>query len=101
MQRRFPGSELLFEGINRHWLDPKVYWLVRRKLRRRFGIGPEAAFRFGIANGRELETWGPGIRLLDEWSFMDESWQEVGWVKAFAGVEVFRRAQWVVHYRLD
>lgn len=101
LQSRFPGSELLFEAINRRWLDPSVYWLVRRKLQRQFGLGPDAIFRFGLATGRDLETWGSGIHLLEEWSFMDESWRDVGWVKAFAGFEIFRKAQWLVHYRLD
>ncbi len=98
--QRFPGSELIFEVVNRRWLDPRVYWLVRHKLRRRFGLGPDAVFRFGLAEGRELETWDPKIRFLEEWSFMDESWRDVGWVKAFSGIPVFRRAQWVVRYRL-
>ncbi len=101
LQRRFPGSELLFEGINRRWLDPKVYWLLRCKLRRGFGLGPDATFRFGLANSHEVEAWGPGIRWLDEWSFMDASWSAIGWVKAFAGVQVFRKAMWLVRYRLE
>ncbi len=101
LQKHFPGSELVCEVVNRRWLDPRMYWLVRLKLRRQLGLGPDADFRFGIRHGDELQQWGPGIQLLDEWSFLDEDPRDIGWVKWFAGLDVFRTAQWIVHYRLN
>jgi hypothetical protein len=28
--------------------------------------------RWGLREGRELESWGEGIRLLDEWGFFNQ-----------------------------
>jgi O-methyltransferase involved in polyketide biosynthesis len=101
LQAQFPGCELVCEVFNRRWLDPRVYWLVRRKMRRQLGIGRDADFRFGLAQSDEMAQWGPGIRLLDDWAFLDEDYRDIGWPKWFAGLEMFRHSQWVVHYRLD
>lgn len=100
LQARFPGCELVCEMFNRRWLDPKVAWIVRAKLRSQLGFGPDATFRFGIRKRDELEQWGPGIRLLDDWSVLDEPYADIGWPTWFAGIRFFRTTQWVVHYRL-
>ena len=101
LQRRFPGSELVCEVFNRRWLDPRVYWLVRWKLQRQLGLGPDATFRFGIREADAFESWGAGIRFLDDWSFLDEAFRDIGWIKAGSRCALFREAQWIVHYRLD
>ncbi|MEE8395473.1 MAG: hypothetical protein V3S29_05410 [bacterium] len=47
-----------------------------------------------------LESWAPGIRLLDEWSYFDEAEPKLRRLRPFAWFNFVRRAQWTVHYRL-
>ena len=61
LQERFPGSEICFDAystltannINRHpsikKTGAKIYW--------------------GVDDAREIESWVPGMRLLEEWYF--------------------------------
>lgn len=101
LQARFPGCELVCEVIHRRWLDPWLAWMLRLNLRTQLALGPDAMFRFGIREARELEAWGSGIHFLDDWSILDAEFREIGWVKAGAPFTSIRNTQWLVHYRLD
>ena len=60
---RFPGAELVFDG----WRPFEV------RLGNRYLAGSLYAglMRWGFWRGQEIERWGDGIRLLDEWGFFD------------------------------
>jgi O-methyltransferase involved in polyketide biosynthesis len=54
----FPGAELVFDS----W-TPFQIWIGN------FVLG--GLLRWGFWRGQELEGWGDGIRLLDEWGYFD------------------------------
>jgi O-methyltransferase involved in polyketide biosynthesis len=61
----FPDAELVFDG----W-RPFEVWLGNRYFS--FSDSQFAGLmRWGLWRGEELEGWGDGIRLLDEWGFFD------------------------------
>lgn len=60
----FPGAELVFDG----W-RPFEVWLGNRHLSKSLYAG---LMQWGFWHGREIEGWGDGIRLLDEWNFFDQ-----------------------------
>lgn len=99
MQRRFPGSELVFETCNASWLSPLLRPIVHFQMRR-VGIARDAVYRFGMRDGREVEGWGPGIRLLGQWSHFDEDEPKLGWMRWLRWWRPLRRGQWAVHCRL-
>jgi methyltransferase (TIGR00027 family) len=98
--KRFPGSELVCEVVNSRWLSKSMQPLLRSKMQRQLGMGADATFKFGIANGHEPETWSPDIQLLDEWSYFDSRHPKLGMVGLMGHFELFRKTQWTVHYRL-
>ncbi len=100
LQERFPGSELVFEAVNAAWLRPSLKWMIDVKMRKELGLGREAGYRFGIRDGHELEAWGPGIRFLEEWSYLDEDEARVGALRWFRGWKLLRRTQWSLRYEL-
>ena len=65
-----------------------------------------ATIGWGMDDPRELETWTPGIRLLEEWFFSDDpdlARLSLGYRMAYklAGVfEMARRAHRIVYYQL-
>ncbi|MGD2148462.1 MAG: class I SAM-dependent methyltransferase, partial [Anaerolineae bacterium] len=65
-----------------------------------------ATLGWGIDDARELETWAPGIRLLEEWYFTDDpdlARLSIGYRLAYklAGMfRIVRRAHRVVYYQL-
>ena len=64
LRNRFPGAELIFDG----W-KPFEVWLGRRYLSNSMFSG---LMQWGLWHGQQLEGWGDGIRLLDNWSFFDQ-----------------------------
>jgi O-methyltransferase involved in polyketide biosynthesis len=100
LQARFPGSELVCEVFNRRWLNPWLSWMIRAKLQGDMKIGTGAAFSFGVADSHEMETWSPGIQLLEEWSYFESNHPKLGMLKWMGKSKSMRRMQWTVHYRL-
>jgi O-methyltransferase involved in polyketide biosynthesis len=60
----FTGAELVFDG----W-RPFEVWLGNRYLSNSLFAG---LMHWGFWHGQELEGWGDGIHLLDEWGFFDQ-----------------------------
>jgi methyltransferase (TIGR00027 family) len=100
LQSQFPGCELVCEVANSFWLKPPLRSMVNFKFQRQLHLGKDAAFNFGIRNAREMEQWNSGIELLDEWSYLDEPEPKIGWFRLLRYVELFRKTQWTVHYKL-
>lgn len=100
LRDRLPGSLMVAEVFNSRWLRPPWGGLVRRKLRRRFGMEGGANFRFGVDGIEDVLAWGEGIAPDHEWSAFDEHEAAMGLVGRLGGVDAFRRTQWVVGLRL-
>jgi O-methyltransferase involved in polyketide biosynthesis len=100
IQEKFPGSELVCEMVNSVWLSPPLKKMLDFKLRRQVHLGKDAMFRSGIRSGREMEQWHSGIQFLDEWSYFDSEEKKLGWLKVLRHIELIRKTQWTVHYRL-
>ena len=66
LRDHFPASELVFDG----W-RPFEIWLGNR-----YFSHSKSEFaglmQWGIWRGRQVEGWGDGIHLLDEWGFFDQ-----------------------------
>jgi methyltransferase (TIGR00027 family) len=101
LQKRFPGCELVCEVQNTFVINALKKERWKRKFQKDHHLGSEAAMHFGIADGTVLESWGPGIRFLDEWTIFDDHEKKMGWMNLFAFSKRLRKAQWVVHYKLE
>ena len=99
LQSRFPGSELVCEVVTEFFTRKPWNQMVAMKLNQH-GVGKDAAFTFGIKNCREMETWNPGIKYLDHWSYFDTNHPRLGWVGPLGGIKFMRNVQYTVHYRL-
>jgi len=64
LRDHFPGAELVFDG----W-RPFEIWVGNLLLSPSKFAG---LLRWGFWRGQEIEGWGDGIHLLDEWGFFDQ-----------------------------
>ncbi len=101
LQSRFPGTELVCEVFNKAWLKKPLKSIVNRKMQRELGLGKNTAYQFGLSDSREMERWHTGIQFLDDWCYFDTGHPKLGWMKFLQGIELLRKVQWTVHYRLD
>ncbi len=92
LQERFPGAELVCDAMT-----PFVIWANNRKVA---SSKIAARFHWGLKRGKDLESWGYGIRLLDEWFYFDRPEPRLGasqWMRYFPPLG---KASGVFHYRL-
>lgn len=101
LQRRFPGCELVCEVENTFIINTLQKKRWQKKFQRDHHLGSEATMHFGIRDGKDIESWGAGIRLVDEWTIFDDHEKKLGWMNLFRFSKRLRKAQWVVHYILN
>jgi O-methyltransferase involved in polyketide biosynthesis len=59
-----------------------------------------ARLRWGLKNGREVESWGAGISMLDEWFYFDSPeprFNAYRWMRFFP---LFAKSTGIFHYKL-
>jgi O-methyltransferase involved in polyketide biosynthesis len=100
LKERFPGSELVCEVVNSGWIREPYKRFLNYKMRKQLHFNKDVTYYSGLSHTREMEEWGPGIRFLDDWSYLDSYQNGLGWLKVFRHVGFIRYTQWTVHYRL-
>ena len=101
LQSEFPGSELVCEVFNSLWLRKPLKRLMNYKMQHQLHMGKDATFHFGIRDSKEMEEWHDDIQFLDDWSYFDSEEKKLGVLKLFRNIEIFRKTQWTVHYKLN
>jgi O-methyltransferase involved in polyketide biosynthesis len=90
--KRYPGAELVFDGFSR-----LVVWANNRLLKRK---KISAHYSFALSNGKDLEGWGGGIRLLEEWRYFDCDEPRLARVRWASHIPVLAKSSGIFHYRL-
>lgn len=101
LQSNFPSSYFVCEVFNELWLNKTLKWLVNFKLHHELHLGKGVTYNFGIRDSNEMEEWNPGIQFLEDWSYFDEKEKKLGWLKFFRNIDLFRKTQWTVYYKLN
>jgi O-methyltransferase involved in polyketide biosynthesis len=89
---RFPGAELIFDGFSQ-----LIVWANNRMLRRKKIC---AHYSFALSNGKDLESWGGGIRLLEEWRYFDCDEPRLAHVRWASHIPPLAKSSGIFHYRL-
>lgn len=96
---RFPGSEMHCEMYNSRWLNNTIAKISEFQQRWLYGMGKDAAFKFGIRHGSDLEAWHSNIQCLGEWSVIDTGDRRLGPLRFLRHHDLFRKLFWSVHYQ--
>jgi len=90
LRDHFPGAELVFDSYS-------PLHILRSNLQT-----AEFGFRvhWGIWHGKELEGWGDGIHLLDEWGFFDRPEPRLAHIRWMRPIESLFRTLRIYHFRL-
>ncbi len=89
---RFPGAELVFDAF-------APYLVCMNNLRMTLG-GVGARYYWGLKHGKDLEDWGKGIGLLDEWFPLDHPEPRLRRVQWMRSIRFLARIIGIFHYRL-
>jgi O-methyltransferase involved in polyketide biosynthesis len=92
LRKRFSGSELVFDGFSRLVVWANNRMLGRTKIR--------AKYEFALTNGKDLESWGEGIRFLDEWRYFDCNEPRLDHIRWVRHLPPLAKSAGIFHYRL-
>ena len=92
LKEQFPGAELVFDAFS-----PFFVWANNRRFNRS-KIG--ALCHWALKRGKDLERWGDGIRLLDEWFPFRCLEPRLGPVRWARNIPVLAKTMGVFHYQL-
>ena len=59
-----------------------------------------ARCQWGLAHGQDLEQWGEGIRMLEEWYYFVRPEPRMGSMQMMRYIPAIRKASGIFHYRL-
>jgi len=94
LRDHFPGAELVCDAFSP--------FIVRaNNLRLRLSstkIG--ARYYWGLRNGEDVESWGDGICLLDQWGVFDRPEPRLAFPRWVRHIPLFAKAIGIFHYRL-
>ena len=92
IRKHFPGAELVCDAHT-----PFVIWTDNLQLAL---SGVKARLHWGLKHGRDVETWGEGISMLEEWFYFTEPEPRMApyrWMRLFP---LLGKSTGIFHYRL-
>lgn len=72
ISRKFRDSRMVFEVVTEQYTRGIWKRLVAMKVKRELGLDAGSSYDFGIRNAREVESYGEGLKVSGEWSYMED-----------------------------
>lgn len=88
---KFSRSQMVFEVVAEKYTRGLYKWLTSIKMRQELGYDP-GSFYFGIKNARKLESYGMGLKVINEWSYLEDPDMRPHFLK-YLGLS---RTQWTI-----
>jgi O-methyltransferase involved in polyketide biosynthesis len=100
LQEKLNSPEIVFEVFSSKWLTGWRKKVTAFKLKRQLKLGDGASYQFGIQDSDAIESWGKGIKLLEDWSYLDSNEPNSGIMRLMGRSSAMRKVQWTVYYIL-
>lgn len=97
LAQRFPKSEMLFEMLAPFMVGKSQHHETLKK------IDSQAEFKWGLRDSRDMESWHPAIRFIEEWNYYNYHRNRWGLFGTIARLPFFRPrlSCRIVHLRFD
>jgi methyltransferase (TIGR00027 family) len=69
---RLERSQIVLEVVTEKYTHGWWKKIVTMKMERELGLEAGASYDFGIRNAAELESYAPGIKVIDQWSYVED-----------------------------
>lgn len=96
LSRFFSRSFIVFEVVSERYTKGIWKKMVDAKMERSLGFGAGASYESGLRNAAEVESYGSGIKVTDEWSYFEEEDIKPAVLKLFRNWRFMTRTQWTV-----
>ena len=71
--------------------------IIRRKINSQLGFDAGSLFKYGVRNAHEIESYGDGIKVVEEWIYTEDKEAR----PKIAKYLVPKRSQWTVIVTLN
>jgi O-methyltransferase involved in polyketide biosynthesis len=92
LKAQFPGAELVCDAMTPLMIRLHNLKLIFSKI--------SARLHWSLKHGRDLESWGVGIRLLDEWFYFDRPEPRLGTSQLMRNFPPLAKSVGIFHYQL-
>jgi len=92
LMEHFSGAELVFDAYSP--------FLVRANNLRLSFTKFGARYHWGLKRGNDLESWSPGICLLDQWGYFDRSEPRLAHMRWMRHIPLFANVLRIYHYQI-
>jgi O-methyltransferase involved in polyketide biosynthesis len=92
LQDRYPGAELICDAHTPYIVHVDNLQLALSKV--------DARLHWGLKHGRDVEQWGAGITMLEEWFYFNTNEPRMARYNWMARLPFLGRSTGIFHYRL-
>jgi methyltransferase (TIGR00027 family) len=96
LSRAFSKSEIVFEVVHRRYTQGFWKKRVESRMKRNLGSEAGASYEFGVREAREVEAFGPAIKVVEEWSYFEDEDIRPKFLRLFRNVKFMTRTQWTI-----
>jgi methyltransferase (TIGR00027 family) len=96
LARSFSKSEIVFEVVNKKYTTGWGKKSVEAKMKRSLGSAAGASYQFGVREASEVEAYGPGIKVVEEWSYFEDEDIRPRFLRLFRHFKLMTRTQWTI-----
>ena len=69
---RFYHSQMVLEVVTEKYTRGIWKKIIIMKMKQELGFDSGSSYNFGVKNALELESYGKGIKVIDEWSYIED-----------------------------
>ena len=92
LRNHFPGAELVFDAFS-----GLIVWANNCRMSR---TRLSARYHWGLSKGKDLESWGEGIHLQDEYRYLDKDEPRLAHLRWMRYIPPLANSSGIFHFRL-
>jgi len=96
LSKSFSKSEIVFEVVNKRYTEGFWKKSVESKMKRNLGSEAGASYKFGVREARDVEGYGPAIKVVEEWSYFEDEDIRPRFLRLFRPFKFMTRTQWTI-----
>jgi len=96
LSETFSNSEIVFEVVSARYTQGIWKKMVESKMRNSAATEAGSSYQYGVKNAREIESYGVGIRVVEEWSLYDDPDIRPAILRRFRHIKMLSRTQWTI-----
>ena len=96
----FLESEIVFEVVTEKYTKGLRKKIVESKMNT-LGTNAGSSYDFGIRDAKVIETYGDGIKVVEEWSYLEDDDMVPKILSLFRNIKLFSRVLWTIRAMIN